>query len=123
MEETERMKLFFIDARNLGIMETRALKVLTDEDIQKIQNTVTSWRKDDGYQDVKGFCKSSTFSEIQKNNYLLTPGRYVGLLDDEEDGLSFEENLRKLLNQYQKLKEDSRNIEIKINTQLKDLFN
>ena len=101
----------FIDARNLGIMETRALKVLTDEDIQKIQNTVTSWRKDDGYQDVKGFCKSSTFSEIQKNNYLLTPGRYVGLLDDEEDGLSFEENLRKLLNQYQKLKEDSRNIE------------
>ena len=68
----------FIDARNLGTMETRVLKVLTDEDIQKVQDTVSSWRTGEGYEDIEGYCKSSTTEEIEKNNFVLTPGRYVG---------------------------------------------
>ena len=86
----------FIDARNLGTMETRVLKVLTDEDIQKVQDTVSSWRSGEGYEDVEGFCKSSTTDEIEKNGFILTPGRYVGFADEEDDGVPFEEKLLQL---------------------------
>ena len=68
----------FIDARNLGTMETRVFKILTVEDIQKVQDTVISWRTGEGYEDIEGYCKSSTTEEIEKNNFILTPGRYVG---------------------------------------------
>ena len=81
----------FIDARNLGTMETRVLKVLTDEDIQKVQDTVSSWRTGDGYEDIEGYCKSSTTEEIEQNDFVLTPGRYVGFADEEDDGVPFEE--------------------------------
>ena len=84
----------FIDARNLGTMETRVLKVLTDEDIQKVQDTVSSWRTGDGYEDIEGYCKSSTTEEIEKNGFVLTPGRYVGFADEEDDGVPFEEKSR-----------------------------
>jgi len=113
----------FIDARNLGTMETRVLKVLTNEDIQRIQDTVFSWRKGEGYEDLKGYCKSSTTAEIQMSGYILTPGRYVGFLDEEGDGIPFEDKLRNLREQYQKLTEKSHDIESKINTQLRDLLN
>ena len=73
-----RGETLFIDARQLGTMETTVLKVLTDNDIAHISETVRSWRAGDGYQDVAGFCKSSTTDEIQKNGFALTPGRYVG---------------------------------------------
>ena len=85
----------FIDARNLGTMETRVLKVLTDEDIQKVQDTVSSWRTGEGYEDIEGYCKSSTTEEIEKNGFVLTPGRYVGFADEEDDGVPFEEKFLK----------------------------
>ena len=59
-------------------METRVLKVFTDEDIAKIQETVQSWKTGEGYEDVAGFCKSASREEIEKNGFVLTPGRYVG---------------------------------------------
>ncbi len=90
----------FIDARNLGTMETRILKVFTDEDIQKIQDTVSSWRAGDGYEDIEGFCKSSTKEEIETNNFILTPGRYVGFADEDDDGVPFEEKMSKLYGEY-----------------------
>ena len=75
-------------------METRVLKVLTDEDIQKVQDTVSSWRTGEGYEDIEGYCKSSTTEEIEKNGFVLTPGRYVGFADEEDDGVPFEEKMK-----------------------------
>jgi type I restriction enzyme M protein len=97
----------FIDARNLGTMETRVLKVLTDADIQKVQDTVSSWRSGDGYEDVEGFCKSSTTEEIEENDYVLTPARYVGFADEEDDGIPFEEKIKKLTKEYLEISDES----------------
>ena len=65
-------------------------------DIQKICNTYYKWRKKEDYQDIKGFCKSSNFTDIQKHNYVLTPGRYVGIADEIDDGIPFEEKMADL---------------------------
>jgi len=63
----------------------------------KITNTYHEWRKIDGvYEDIKGFCASVKLEKIQKHNFVLTPGRYVGILDEEDDGISFEEKMRTL---------------------------
>ena len=77
-----RGETLFIDARQLGTMETRVLKVFTGEDIAKIADTVQSWKTGGGYEDVAGFCKSASLEEIEKNGFVLTPGRYVGAAYD-----------------------------------------
>ena len=66
MEEIAEGETLFIDARQLGTMETRVLKVFTDEDIAKIAETVQSWKTGKGYEDVAGFCKSASLEEIRK---------------------------------------------------------
>ena len=76
-----RGETLFIDARQLGTMETRVLKVFTDEDIAKIADTVQSWKTGDGYEDVAGFCKSASLKRLRKTGFVLTPGRYVGALN------------------------------------------
>lgn len=104
----------FIDARDLGTMETRVLKVFTDEDIAKIQETVQSWKTGEGYEDVAGFCKSATLEEIEKNGFVLTPGRYVGTSEGEVDGEVFGEKINRLtalLDEYQKT---SRELDMRI---------
>ena len=101
-----RGETLFIDARQLGTMETRVLKVFTDEDIAKIQETVQSWKTGEGYEDVAGFCKSASLEEIEKNGFVLTPGRYVGAGVYETDGEEFSEKLSRLfekLEEYQNL--------------------
>jgi len=111
----------FIDARNLGTMETRILKVLTDEDIQKVQETVSSWRTGDGYEDIEGYCKSSTTEEIEKNNFVLTPGRYVGFADEEDDVIPFEEKMKQLTNSLNEQEEDAKKLNILIKGNLKKI--
>ena len=113
----------FIDARNLGTMETRVLKVLTDEDIQKVQDTVSSWRTGDEYEDIEGYCKSSTTEEIEKNGFVLTPGRYVGIADEEDDGVSFEEKILILKNSLQSSMLESSNLDDEIKSKLKTILN
>lgn len=79
-------ELLFIDARNLGFLVNRRNRDLSEEDIAKIAGTYHAWRsKDGGYEDVAGFCKSETLERVKELNYVLTPGRYVGLPDDEDD--------------------------------------
>ncbi len=98
-----RGETLFINARQLGKMETRVLKVLTDDDIAKIADTVQSWKTGEGYEDVAGFCKSASLEEIEKNGYILTPGRYVGALEIEENTIPFGEKLSELYLQFTQL--------------------
>jgi len=113
----------FIDAREMGSMISRVHKELTTEDIAKITSTYHAWRQNkqsieqaieeqqndaptqellqehkqlDTYEDVAGFCKSATLDEIKANDYVLTPGRYVGASAIEDDGVPFEEKMREL---------------------------
>lgn len=94
-------KILFIDASEMGYMKDRVHRDLADEDIDLITNTYHNWRGSGNasclpYQDIKGFCKSATIEEIEKHNYVLTPGRYVGIEDAENDGISFETKMAAL---------------------------
>ena len=89
----------FIDARQMGTMISRTTKELTTDDIAEIARTYHAWRgeKDNGdYEDVAGFCKVATIEEIAANDFVLTPGRYVGAAELEDDGVLFETKMQEL---------------------------
>ena len=95
-KEERRDKVLFIDARNLGYLVNRRTKDFTNEDIAKIADTYHNWHGNNGhYEDIPGFCKSVTLDEIREKDYVLTPGRYIGLPDDEDD-FDFVERFTKL---------------------------
>ena len=89
-------EVLFIDASEMGFMKDRVHRDLADEDIDTITDTYHNWRKGNGYEDIKGYCKSATIEEIQKHKHVLTPGRYVGIPDEEDDGIPFEEKMAEL---------------------------
>ena len=89
-------KTLFIDAREMGNMVTRKLRELSDEDINKISSTYHNFINNVNYEDIAGFCKVADISEIKENNYILTPGRYVGTKEVEDDGIPFEEKMKDL---------------------------
>jgi len=94
-----RGEVLFIDARKLGFMVDRTRRELPDEAIAKIAATYHAWHgeKDAGeYQDIPGFCKTAKLEEIKGHNYVLTPGRYVGAADIEEDDVPFTERFADL---------------------------
>jgi len=86
----------FIDARQMGTMKNRVERILTDEDISKISDTVQSWRNDNEFENVSGFCYKAKFEEIEKNSFVLAPGRYVGAPEEEDDGEPFDEKMKRL---------------------------
>jgi type I restriction enzyme M protein len=94
-----RDEVLFIDARKLGTLVDRTRKELSDDDIAKITNAYHAWRgeKTAGpYEDVPGFCKAASLEEIRTHNHVLTPGRYVGAADIEDDDVPFEERFSAL---------------------------
>lgn len=91
-----RKEILFIDARDLHEPVSRRLSILTDEHIQQIANTYRAWRKGEGYKDVLGFCRSVTIEEVRKHRHILTPGRYVGVPEEEKETEPFEEKMKKL---------------------------
>jgi len=95
-----RRQTLFIDARKLGTMIDRVHRELTDDDIRKIADTYHAWRGDKDakakYEDVPGFCKSAALEEIRHHGHILTPGRYVGAAEVEDDGELFEDKMAHL---------------------------
>lgn len=97
-----RGQTLFIDSRKMGTLIDRVHRDLTDEDIAKIASTYHAWRGEKGageYVDVLGFCKSASHEEVRKNGYVLTPGRYVGAEETEDDGEPFDEKMGRLTRQ------------------------
>ena len=96
-----RKQTLFIDARKMGTLVNRTLRELSDEDIARIADTYHAWRGEapkgqPEYEDIAGFCMSASTEEIEKHGFVLTPGRYVGAEEIEDDGIPFEEKMDKL---------------------------
>lgn len=94
-----RAETLFIDARKLGTLVDRVHRELSDDDIARIADTYHRWRGDENgkYEDVPGFCKSASTEEIDSHQYVLTPGRYVGAEEVEDDGEPFDEKMKRLV--------------------------
>jgi len=95
-KQVRQNETLFIDASEMGFMKDRVHREFSAEDIQKIEQTYHNWRDDNGYEDIKGFCKSAILAGIEKHSFVLTPGRYVGIPDEEDDGIPFEEKMNEL---------------------------
>ena len=104
-----RQEILFIDARNMGHLINRRTREFSPEDIKQISDTYHQWRNEGGtYQDVPGFCASVPVSRVAELDYVLTPGRYVGL-PEEEDDFNFEERFTALKAEFEaQLKEEER---------------
>ncbi len=104
-----RSETLFINATGCSttIEGSRKHKELTQDKIELIGLTVSKWRTGKGYEDIKGFCKSSTLAEIEKNGFALTPGRYVGIEDVYHDDLGFDERINALKSIYNDLVDES----------------
>ncbi len=120
-----RNETLFIDARKMGSMLDRVHRELTDDDIKKIADTYHSWRGDKTvkakYKDIPGFCKAAGLEEIRKNSYILTPGRYVGAAEVEDDGEPFEEKMARLTAELQEQTAKSAKLDKLIWANLKDI--
>jgi type I restriction enzyme M protein len=108
-------EVLFIDASEMGYLKDKTHKDLSEKDVKLITDTYHNWRKSENYEDVKGFCKTAKIEEIEKHKYVLTPGRYVGIEDVEDDGISFETKMGELtiVLKEQMDKEEALNEEIK----------
>jgi type I restriction enzyme M protein len=118
-------EVLFIDARKLGYMATRTLRTLSPEDSARISITYHNWRNaqpTEPYEDIAGFCKSASINEIATHDYVLTPGRYVGAADIEDDGEPIEEKLARLRTELFAEFDESDRLEQVIRTRLKGLI-
>ena len=113
----QKEKTLFIDARKLGTMVTRKLRELTEEDIQKIAETYSAY-VNGKLENVAGFCAVVTTEEVAKQDYILTPGRYVGIEEQEDDGEPFEEKMARLTSELSDLFAKSHELEDEIREKL-----
>lgn len=119
-----RGEVLFIDARKMGVLVDRTRRELTDEEVQKIADTYHAWRGESGageYADVAGFCKSASLEDIRKHGHVLTPGRYVGAMEQEDDGEPFEEKMRRLSALWLEQRAEAARLDAVIEANLKEL--
>lgn len=110
-------KTLFIDARDMGHMVDRKHRDFTDEDIQKLADTFTAFQEGK-LKDEKGFCAVMTTEDIAKQDYILTPGRYVGIPEQEDDGEPFEEKMTRLTSELSEMFKKSHELEDEIRKKL-----
>ena len=115
-----RGETLFIDARKLGFMKDRVLRDFTKEDIEKIAGTFREWRAGN-HEDVSGFCNSANLREIATNEFSLTPGRFVGAEDTEDDGEEFDDKMARLVAELTAQFTESAKLESTIKLNLKGL--
>ncbi len=135
-----RGEILFIDARKLGAMVDRTHRALTDEDIARIAATYHAWRGEPvlpsptgrgaggegtnlrgAYQDIPGFCKSAPLDEVRKHGHVLTPGRYVGAEEVEDDGEPFAEKMQRLVGEWRAQQTEAAKLDAAIAANLKGL--
>ena len=119
-----RGEILFIDARKLGRMVDRTHRELTEEDIARIADTYHVWRtgeEDNGYADVPGFCKSAPLDDVRRHGHVLTPGRYVGVEPQEEDGEPFEKKMKRLAAELREQQAEGARLDAAIAQNLKAL--
>lgn len=115
--KTQKGKTLFIDARKMGTMVTRKLREFTDDDIKKIADTYKAFA-DGTLEDVKGFCAVAGTDEIAKQDYILTPGRYVGIEEQEADDEPFDEKMTRLTGELSAMFAKSHELEEEIRKNL-----
>lgn len=113
----QKGKTVFIDARKMGHMVDRKHRDFTDEDIQKLANTFEAFQNGT-LEDEKGFCSVATIQDIAKQDYVLTPGRYVGIEEQEDDGEPFDEKMTRLTSELSDMFERSHELEDEIRKKL-----
>ena len=119
-EKKQSGKVVFIDARDMGEMVTRAVRELKPEEITKLAETFNAYREGT-LEDEAGFCSVKTLDEIAEQDYILTPGRYVGIAEQEEDGESFNEKMERLTSELSDLFNESHRLEYEIKKQLSSI--
>lgn len=113
----QKGKTLFIDARKMGTMVTRKLRELSDEDIKKLAETYNAFTEG-SLENVKGFCAVVETAEIAKQDYILTPGRYVGIEEQQDDGEPFEEKMTRLTAELSEMFKKSHDLEEEIRKNL-----
>lgn len=116
----QKGKTLFIDARKMGTMIDRKHRDFSDEDIARLADTFTAFQNGT-LEDVKGFCAVATTEDISKQDYILTPGRYVGIEEQEEDSEPFDEKMKRLTTELSSLFSRSHALEEQIKNNLKVL--
>jgi type I restriction enzyme M protein len=121
-------EVLFIDARKIGTMVDRVRRDFSNDDVLQISDTYHAWRgqsdaieRRGAYEDISGFCQSASLDDIKTNNYVLTPGRFVGAEDEIDDGVPFEEKFDALKVELRQQFETSKNLQIKITSILDEM--
>ena len=117
-DKKQKDKTLFIDARKMGEMVTRAHRDLREEEIMKIADTYKDF-VNGALEEVEGYCSEATIEDIKKHDYVLTPGRYVGIEEEEDDGIPFEEKVDKLTIELSSLFKEGNKLEQEIRERLK----
>jgi len=116
-DKKQKDKILFVDAKKMGTMVTRKLRELQEADIQKIADTFDKY-SEGTLENEKGFCAVVTLGDVAKQDYILTPGRYVGIAEQEDDGIPFQEKMDKLTTELSDLFAQSHDLEDEIRKQL-----
>lgn len=116
-DKRQKGKTLFIDAREMGTMVSRKLREFTDEDIDKVSKAFDDFRADE-LEEVKGFSAIASIADIAKQDYILTPGRYVGIAEEEDDGEPFDEKMKRLTGELSKCFEESNRLQEQIRKNL-----
>ena len=119
-------EVLFIDARNIGFMKDRVLRDFSVDDIKQVADLFHAWKTGEAvgggrYQDQAGFSKTATLSEIIKHDFVLTPGRYVGAVEELDDGVLFSERMAILTTKLSEQFEESAKLEVEIKQSLMEL--